>query len=851
VRERVTVHRVLHRIATEQGARRGYADADHPLVGREPETEMLKCRWEAVREGEGQVLIIRGEPGIGKSRLAETVFEDADGPPPVRFRLQCSSYYSKSFLHPFIELISDRAGIEAADRKAVKDEKLTALLQRHGMSDRTPVGVFSELLSIRAKTPQDVAVSSERWKENTLRACSDFLLHVARTRPTQIFVEDAHWADATSLELLDLLVSRIPQLRAMLLVTSRTGPTLRTSSLTHVSSLQLNRLTRGHSIQIVRNVAGDRPLSGALVSQVLERSDGVPLFLEEITKTLINRIGGTAEHGDPGANALEIPVTLEDSLMSRLDRLPSLRETADSASAIGREFSARLVGTVLGLDEEEAHRRLSMLADKGVVFRKDSQYSDTYVFKHALVQDAAYKSMTKARQREMHGRIAAALEDSPSDIAAQSPELLAKHFHEAGNLAKTLDYREAAGRLAIERSATTEAIAHFAEAIRLLEAKNGGAEDQERLTALLTMFGAAQTSVQGYTAPEVIAAYERAWSICEDSGSASSQPEIIYGMWNSAQVGSDYEHAWSLAQMCLSHATAEGDQTALLIANTLCGVTAVLQGRHAVAAGHLEAAVSLYAPDRHSSLATRTGDDPGVESLVFLSLNRWHLGEIDTAVEHAQRSVSLARELAYRHTLIYALSMTGVLLKLRRAPEELMTLADEIVSLSREQEYPYFLEWGNNLKGWALCELGRAERGLSMMSNVWKQGFSSLLFAEGCIKAGYPERGLAVIDTVIASQPCYAADALRIKGQLLLAEDRTHRKAAIDCFHQALRLAREQGANQYVLRAAVSLARHASTEDEAHVARTALHDVVDTIKAPSGCIDLTEAREFLKATAPG
>ncbi len=822
-----------------------------PLVGRLHEVGLLKERWKAAQEGEGQIVVLSGEAGIGKSRVAEALYQHVADDVVVRRALNCSSYHVSSALHPIIEYLSDNIGTEGADEAELKARELVEFLVAHDITDQIAHALFAELLSIQVGADQLPAMSSERKKEETLRNIVRLLLHSIDAWPTLILLEDVHWADPTSLELLDVLASQVHDHHALLIITIRDDTEFRVKKLPHVTSLQLNRLTRNQALEVVRHVSKDVPLSLELVVQIIDRADGIPLFLEEITKTIRDNIelqsADSAKAGSPSDELMAIPATLYDSLMSRLDNYPEVKETVGCASVIGREFSEQLLSAVLDLDPVEARRRTDQLVEAELVLRKTRRAVATYTFKHALVQDAAYESMMKGTRKQLHERIAITLEAMFPDVLEQSPEIIAQHFQLAGNENDALKYWEQAGRQSMERSATKEAIVHFKRALTLLEGSGQTENSLQRLMTILTMYGAALTSVKGYTSTETIEAYEQAWALCEKLEDTSRLQEILYGMWNSAQVGSDYEKAWTLSCVCLGHAKDSQDPMSLLIAHNLCGVTAVLRGQHEMAYSHLKNAVELYDPTRFRSIALATGDDPGVESLSYLALNRWFVGEPTCARRYADRSIELAREIAYKHTLIYSLSMTGALLTLFRLPEELVTVADEIIILSKEQDYPYFLEWGQNLKGWSLVELGSEDEGIALMNNEWKQGFSSLLYAKACICLNDPDAGLGVIDDVIDHQPCYKAEAYRTKGELLLLRSSGSQEQADAYFQQAIKVAEMQGANSLRLRAAVSLTRSrrkaGSTDDASDLLNTALQSVnKDYVSS-----DLREATELLTA----
>ncbi len=848
VEGKVSIFEVIRRVRSDE-VLASYVDSLHlPVVGRMHEIGLLEDRWHASQQGEGQVVILSGEAGIGKSRTADTLFEKVNGFGTIRIRLNCSSYYSNSSLHPIVDYVLTRASIADNDPPTEKSKKLNSFLLTRNISDEQDHLLFADLLSIPGDIERLPTMSSERQKKETFKSIAKLLLHAADIRPTVIIFEDAHWADPTSLELLEALSVQVQSRSALLIVTTRDDQAMPFKKLPNVTSLQLSRLTRSQASEIIRNISPQVPLADMLVDQILEKSDGIPLFLEEITKTVCANVS-TDGNTDPADTfgQMSIPASLYDSLMSRLDSFPEMRNTVGCAATIGREFSGALLADVLKIGQQEAQRRCTILIEAGLVFQHRRRSEASYIFKHALVQDAVYESMTRSDRKALHGKIAASLQGAFPNVVEQAPEILAQHYDRAGDAENAATYWEKAGRFAMEHSATKEATAHLKRAIDILDTQPDEPARIRRKMSLLTAYGAALTSVKGYTASETVDAYQRAWALSEAFDDPSYFHEIIYGMWNSAQVGSDYDYAQSLADMCLKYANKNGDDVSCLVAYNLCGVTAVLRGHHESAGKYLEKSVEIYDPVRFQSLALSTGEDPGVESMSYLALNRWFVGDAKAALGYADRSITMARELAYQHSLIYALSMTGALLHFVSMPDDLIRRADEIISLAKKQDYPFFVEWAQNLKGWALVENGQHDEGAALMANKWDQGFSKLLLSKVCLRTGQIDEGLDGIDRLIASQPCYAPEAQRVKGELLLLGSDEDRKRARQCFLDALRIAKGQGAASLALRAAISLARSETIVGMSDETTDTLRQSLTAVKDNLVTRDLLQANELLNA----
>lgn len=843
------IYEVLRKVGSSESPKHQIGQVRSEIIGRSHEIGILNDRWKAATQGDGQVIVLSGEAGIGKSAIADELLNQVKPMEAETLKLECRSYYSNSYLHPIIDYVNTKAQIADGDTPEQKLEKLHAFLNLKGIHNTSDHATIANMLFFETGSDEYRSMSSERQKAETIKCIVKLLLHSADSRRKIILFEDTHWADPTSLELLQALVSEIRTRNVLLIITTREDETRLVKSQPNVSSLRLSRLSRSQAARVIRNWSPGVVLSEGLEKQILNKADGIPFFLEELTKTVRANMASdtrTKQDNVPPETYVTIPATLYDSLLSRLDRSPEARKLVGCAAVIGREFSEILLSRISRVKRDETRRILSVLIDAGLLIDDPGKKDGVFQFKHALVQDTIYDGLTRKARRELHSRIAFVLENSSSDTVKKSPEILAQHFARANNKAKALQYWEAAGRLAMEHSATMEALTHIEKALSVIDEKPVEQETIRRKITLQTTYGAALTSVKGYTAPETVRAYEDAWRLSNSGADKTCFHEILYGMWNSAQVGSDYVRAQELADVCLDFAEEQDDEVTKLVAHNLGGVTSTLRGHHKRAELHLSKSVEIYDPSRFQSLAIRTGEDPGVESLSYSSLNKWFMGQPKAAFEFADSSLRLAKEIAYKQSLVYSLAMRGVLLHFSSEYDELIEVSEEIISQSKIHNYPFFVEWGRNLKGWALTKKGEHDEGADLLSNAWRQGFTTMLQAKVYLETGQKDLGLGLIDDVISKQPWLAPEAQRVKGELLLLGSGSNSDAAHRCFLDAFSLAEQQGAASFMLKIALSIAENAPALGPNGPAVEYLKKAIAGVDHTSGSFDLIKAGKYLE-----
>jgi class 3 adenylate cyclase/predicted ATPase len=873
-----------------EGAAEGRFEAMHaagltPLVGREQELALLLDRWERAKEGEGQVVLLSGEAGIGKSRLVRALREHLGEEPHTPLSQFCSPYHANTALHPVVGLLERAAGLHREDPPERQLDKLEAMLALAVQDVREGAALLADLLGIPAagRYPS-LDLSPQQRKERTFKVLLDQLAGLATRRPALALYEDAHWADPTTLELLGRVLERVQRLPVLALVTFRPGFVPPWAGHGHATALSLGRLGRRQGGAMVGRVTAGKVLPAEVLDQILARTDGVPLFVEELTKAVLES-GLLTERGDHyelvgPLPPLAIPSTLQDSLMARLDRLAPIKEVAQLAACIGREFSHELIAAVAALPAPELDRALAELISAELVFPRGAPPDATYSFKHALVQDAAYQSLLKSRRQQLHARIGTVLEERFPEVAEARPEVLARHCAEAGLAGKAIAYSHRAARQAIARSAMTEAIAQLHQALEILPGLPDDVVRRRQELELQTTLGVPLIAIRGMAAPEVERAYARARELCLHVGEAPQLSSVLFGLWWFYEVRADLRAAHEVAERLLDMARRGEAPADLLQAHRAMGHTLLWMGEFAPALAHFERAIALYDPRQHRSLAFTAGQEPGVLARGFASHVLWYLGYPDRALATMREALSLAREVAHPFSLAFALDHAAWLHQYRRETAATWEGAEEDVGFSGEQGFPFFLAQGTILRGWALAEQERAAEGIAQMRQglagheatgallIRPYWFSLLARAYG--RSGRAEDGLRVLSEALAmthDQHVWEAELHRLKGELLLArpsgaDDADAAAIPTDapvaapagppveaevCFRHALDVARGQQARSLELRAGTSLARLWEGQGKRAEARELLAPIYGWFTEGFDTSDLREAKALLDA----
>jgi class 3 adenylate cyclase/predicted ATPase len=836
-----------------------------PLVGREPEIALLLERWERAKEGDGQVVLLSGEPGIGKSRIVQELRGRLSDELYTRVSHYCSPYHTSSPLYPVIALLERAAGFDRTDTADAKLDKLEALLAPSATDVQEATRLLAAVLAIPAdhRYPP-LALTPQRQKQRTLELLVEQLAGLAGQRPVLAVYEDAHWIDPSTFELLGLVIQRVQRLPALVLITFRPEFVPPWTSHAHVTRLSLSRLTRRHGSDIALRVTGGRVLPAEVLEQIVSRTDGVPLFIEELTKAvvesgLLQDAGGRLELTGP-LPPRAIPTTLYDSLMARLDRFAPVKEVAQIGAVFGREFSYQLLAAVIDIPAAQLDQALGQLVASELVFQRGTPPEAMYSFKHALVQDTAYQSLLRSKRHQLHAKIARMMEERFPEIAEARPELLAHHFTEAGLASQAIVYRQRAGERDLERSAYAEAISQLKQGLELLEALPDRPERVRQELSLRLALGSALTATRGYADPEVGDAYLQARELCRELGEAPPQLfPALHGLYRFYHVRGQLQAAREPGEQLLKMAVSVQDSGLFVEAHRALGVPLFWLGDVTRALENLEQGARLYRAQKHRSHATMFGTDPGVVCLSYGALALWHVGHPEQAYNRSCEALALARNLSHHHSLALALVFAAWLHQFRREPRAAREHAEAAIAICSEQGFPLFMSMGTILRGWALGQEGRGEEGVAQMrrgladlratgAGLWQPTFLSLI-AEADGRIGQARRGLEVLGEAMAivdrnDERFYEAELHRLKGELLLSTP-ADPSGAERCFRIALEIAGRQRAKSLELRAAFSLAHLCASEGRRSEAHDLLAPIYGSFSEGFGMPDHQEAKALL------
>jgi class 3 adenylate cyclase/predicted ATPase len=789
--------------------------ASTPLIGRDEEIALLMRRWQQAKAGDGSVVLIVGEPGIGKSRIAQTILEQLANEPHTRLRFFCSPHHRHSALYPSIAQLQQAAGFRREDTAETRLTKLVGVLALadHDLGEAIPL--LADLLSIpTGDRYRPLNLTPQKRKQKTLAVQLAQVEGLAARQPLLMLWEDIHWSDPTTLESLDLLIDRAATLRALIILTFRSEFTPPWVGRPHVTLLSLNRLPRRHRAEMIAHVTGGKTLPREVADQIVDRTDGVPLFIEELTKSVVEsgwRGGG--EH-------LAIPTTLQASLLARLDRLAPTREVAQIAATLGRQFSHELISAVADMPSAKLENALEQLIRAELVFRRGTPPDATYTFKHALVQDAAYSTLLRGRRQQLHGRIAATLERQFPEIAAAQPELMAHHCTCAGMVERSVEYWDKAGRMAVQRSTMAEAAAHFGKALELLGSLPKNPEERSNERSLQLALAGALTAAKGWASPEAGEAYARARELCRDAPDGAQVATAWAGalsyLHNSAEIRGSHELANELLQLSEDR----NDSETKLIAHRNVGISLLFRAEFSRALAHLRRSLDFYDQASHRP-PKLTPHDVRVTCESFVAWTLLLIGQADQALAQSRSALAWARELSHPYTLAFALHVNCVFHQLRGDGAILQEEADELVAIATEHGFPHFVGTGVCFRAWAMLEMGGSiEETISRMR--WglaakratgaeiKVPYYLGLLAEAHRRANRIADGMSLLNEAVelverTDERWYEAELYRLMGEtLIIGSDRNDAERWL---RRALQTARKQGAKHWELRSAASMAR--------------------------------------------
>ena len=836
-----------------------------PLIGREEEIALLSSRWRDAIQGEGRVVVLAGEPGIGKSHIALAFEERVASEPHTPLRYFCSAQHCNSALFPFIGQLERAARFERSDSPAKKLAKLEDLLAQSS-SNADDLAVFASLLSLppndRYQLPE---LTPQRLKEKTLAALLAQLEGLVTRRPVFMVVEDVHWIDPTSLEFLATVVERVPQFRVLLLITARPEFTPPWPSYPHVRTIPLTRLGRREGAALVQGVTGGKTLPKEVMDEILVRTDGVPLFIEELTKTVME--SGQLQERD-GYYVLErplpslaIPTTLQASLMARIDRLAPVREVAQIGAVAGRDFHYELVNAVAGLPRERLEDALDQLVRSGLIFRRGEIPHAVYTFKHVLVRDAAYAGLLKSKRRHLHAAIATALEQHFPEIVQTQPETLAHHLTEAGLVEKATGYWLLAGKNAALRSANLEAIAHLRRGIEVtgrLPADEG--RDRSELDFQLVL-GPCLIATHGPAASEAVATFTRARELCERLGEPPEYLQVIFWVATVSVVRGELPQALEAVTALLSAAEARGNRPALINAIRGQGMILMFMGRILEAREALERAVEVFSASQETDkVAARTaGQDAGVAMLALMSWVLWVLGHVDGAVTRIAAAIKRADAIQHAHTQAYAWYYASVLHALRGEPTIAQAYAERCLALSEHHGFRQWIGLSRAIRGICAAALdgsgSRLDEVKAALDEYQRAGYQLgitaqfVLLCPVLLLRNEPEAALEIIDRGLSivsrdSERFFEAELYRLKARALLIRGAPDAEAE-SLLDRALRTARSQQARSLELRAATDLAKVWKKQGKCAEALDVLSSVCGRFSEGFDTCDLKEARDLL------
>jgi class 3 adenylate cyclase/DNA-binding response OmpR family regulator/predicted ATPase len=861
----VTACRVTARRAVKSRFKATRSKKVVQLVGRAREFAQLMGLWQRACGGDGQVALISGEPGIGKSHLCEFLLQQLSEQGHLTLRYQCSPHHVNSPFYPVISHLEHAMGFEPSDTAEIKLKKLKGALSQAGRVTPGDVYLYARLLSVPAPEPASLrGLTPRRQKDLTIAAMVRHLQGVACKQPLVIVLADVQWIDSSTSELLDLIVPFIRAARVLFLIELRPEFTPQWRSEGHVTLLHLDRLPRKQSLAIMRQETGGKKLPQEFEDQIIDRADGVPLFIEELTKAIVE-LGSVDEVADKYvANAalesLAVPTSLLDSLTARLDRIGAARDVAQIGAVIGREFSGSLLGAVAVEPAGALQASLARLTESGLLSAAGTFPDETYTFKHALVRDAAYETLPRAKRQSLHRRIAEVLECSFGFTAETQPELLAHHLLQAGLVTRAIEYLQRAGRRAIERSANAEAIAHLTRALEVLRASDDVQQRrvQFQLEALLSQ---AMIARYGYAAQRTRDVLVHARTLIEESTEPSHKFAVLYGLWASHYVGGEAAEERSSAVEFLAAAERTGDAATMCVGHRLVGTTQLTTGEFADALRHLKQARALYDSTHHAGYRHQYGQDIGASTLSYLSWALWHAGYVEQALRAADDAMELAERLPHPHTLVYTICHArGFMDLFQRRFRGMRDYADLVISVCTDNGFLHWANCGAIFKAWAtVCE-GDAERGVRLLNDglaAWQQAGARLwmpmflmLQAQAYAKAGHPEAALKSIDQAIATCESRAnrwamAEVLRAKAALLPHAGTAKRGEVEAILLASVDLARRQGARSWELRASCDLCRLWQRQGRDKEAYELLQSVYDQFTEGFDTQELHDARRLL------
>jgi class 3 adenylate cyclase/tetratricopeptide (TPR) repeat protein len=855
------VHRIEGRFEAIHGGM-----ALTPLVGRHVELELLLHRWRQARDGEGQVVFVGGEPGIGKSRLIHTLLQRIAGEPRTVLRYQCSPYHVNSPMHPITQQVELAAGFTREDGPEQKLDKLETLVVGTLEQRAAAAPLVAALLSLPMDRYAPLKLSPQKQKEMTLEVLIAQVEALCQRQPVLILFEDVHWIDPTSQEAINLLAPRTRALRCLFLITYRTDEyTPPQVERARVTNLALDRLGRREGAELVAKVVAAGALPGEILEQIVDRTDGIPLFLEELTKSVLES-GALLESGDQHTvwrplPSGDIPTSLRDSLLARLDRLAPVKHIIQMGACIGRKFSYDVLARLSGLGNEELESALRTLVDAGLVYHYGVPPNATYTFKHALVQDAAYDSLFKSKRQQLHAELARVLETDFADRVTNAPDLLAHHFTQSGQLKRAIPLWRKAGELALRRMALREAVGHFEHGLGLLEQLSASTERDELELSIREPLNAAWTGLRGWAAPEVRANATQILEVAKRHGQANAVRTGLWAIWVNTTTQGRIADSLEWAERLLAEGDEGNDIDLQIFGHGAAMISQFYLGHLLEAKAHGDNILRLYDVKQASRWMQVTANDFRTLVGIWACQWTWMLGYPDRAVQLSDEKDAHARSLGHAFNLGFALTLGAYAFDYRGEPDRLLERVAEMSRLVRDQSLPFHDQvMLPQVEGLARLRKGQAVEAIALLQRgieTWNEGgghsrvpYLKAALAEAIARAGDWDTGLKTIDECLEQierpgwqERSHLAEVLRLKGWILARQGRAEEAEAV--LRASLDWARQQQAKSWELRSATTLAQQLLQRDQRTAARELLGPVYNWFTEGFDTHDLRAARTVL------
>lgn len=864
----VTAWRVAGEREAETRFETAHSGSLTQFVGREHEIGLLKRAWHLSQEGVGQVVMISGEPGIGKSRLVEALSAELGDKVYTRITISCSPYHTNSALFPLIVHLEQVLRLHREDGAATKLAKLEEALQVFSLPLNDVIPLLASLLSI--PLPDDryppITVTSQQQKLQTMDAIVAWLLEEAERQPVLLAWEDLHWADPSTLDLLALQIEQSPTAPVLNILTCRPEFQPLWQQRSRMTPLKLNRLEKSEVEALITLQAGGEALPQEVVKHIIDKTDGVPLYVEELTKVILEaRFIRKRNKGYEFAGQLSeisIPATLQDSLMARLDRLPNVRQVAQFSAVLGREFDFDMALSISSMEKTKLKQGLAQLVDAELLYQRGRPPHAKYIFKHALIRDAAYASLLKAKRRRLHLRTAEVIETLHPELIVKSPELLAYHYLEAGKYEAAIKYWLKAGEQAIARSSNAEAIAHLSKGLELISTIAETPDRMETELELHSKLAVPLMFVKGWSAPDVGRAYQRARHLCDRLGRTDELFPILRGYWNYQLDRGEHQHALTLAEELVSLTDPESGALRRALSHRALGTSLFFVGRSKEASKNLQEGIviddALSEHERRAGIAIH-GDSAGVVCRLYAGWNLWLSGFPDRAINVADEGLTLSQDLSFTHSIGWALCFRAVILNHRRDFAASLSVAEAAIAHAKEHNLAAWFAIGNMCRGRALTGLGEYGEGLDQLRTGlanWHETGSRLgdtqwlgFLTAGSIDSQRFDEAWSALDEaeamrVSTREHFFLAELDRLRGVLLIESGNT-----VDAevqFKRAIDTAQEQQARSLELRATTSLALLWRGQNKISRARALLAPVYDWFTEGFDAPDLKDAKALLR-----